>query len=113
MENEPDAKRMAAAVAAAAAAAAANAGDPYGAMRSPGMPGSRPMVNLPPSMMNVGPVSSEDIMVPDKMVGLSMLTIVQFVCVLVLMYSHYSYRPWGRTNITSSGGIRSQDPDGC
>lgn len=75
MENEPDTKRMAAAVAAAAAAAAANAGDPFGALRSPGMPGSRAMMGLPPSMINMGSVSTEEVAVPDKMVGLSKLLV--------------------------------------
>lgn len=74
MENEPDAKRMAAAVAAAAAAAAANA-DPFGALRSPGMPGRGPggmPMNMPgTTMIGLGPVSTEEIAVPDKMVGLS------------------------------------------
>lgn len=79
MENEPDAKRMAAAVAvaaaAAAAAAAAGGGDHFGALRSPGMPGGgrgAPMMGMPSNMMaGLGPVSSEEISVPDKMVGLS------------------------------------------
>jgi hypothetical protein len=73
MENEPDAKRMAAAVAAAAAAAAANAADPFGALRSPGMAGRGPMLGMPAaSMMGaLGPVSTEEVAVPDKMVGLS------------------------------------------
>jgi hypothetical protein len=72
MENEPDAKRMAAAVAAAAAAAAANAADPFGALRSPGMQGRGPMMGMPAaSMMNLGPISTEEVAVPDKMVGLS------------------------------------------
>ena len=72
MENEPDAKRMAAAVAAAAAAAAANAADPFGALRSPGMPGRGPMMSMPAAMMvGLGPVSTEEVAVPDKMVGLS------------------------------------------
>ncbi|XP_046643900.1 far upstream element-binding protein 1-like isoform X6 [Daphnia pulicaria] len=71
MENEPDAKRMAAAVAAAAAAAAANAADPFGALRSPGMQGRGPMMGMPAaSMMNLGPISTEEVAVPDKMVGL-------------------------------------------
>ena len=73
METEPDAKRMAA-VAAAAAAAAANAGDPFGLSRSPGMPGRGPMMGMPAaSMMSLGPISTEEVAVPDKMVGLSKL----------------------------------------
>lgn len=72
MDSEPDAKRMAAAVAAAAAAAAANAADPFGALRSPGMPGRGSVMGMPAAaMMNLGPVSTEELAVPDKMVGLS------------------------------------------
>merc|ERR1712127_835690 len=68
MENEPDSKRIAAAVAAAAAAAAVNS-DPFGALRSPGMPGR--MMSMPAGMMGgLGPVSTEEVAVPDKMVGL-------------------------------------------
>lgn len=74
MENEPDAKRMAAAVAAAAAAAAANAADPFGALRSPGL-ARGPMMGMPAaSMMNLGTCSTEEVAVPDKMVGLSKST---------------------------------------
>ena len=72
MENEPDSKRIAAAVAAAAAAAAVNS-DPFGALRSPGMPGR--MMSMPAGMMGgLGPVSTEEVAVPDKMVGLSKMT---------------------------------------
>lgn len=80
MESEPDAKRMAAAVAAAAAAAAAAANaDAFGSLRSPGgmagrgpgggMAGMAGMAGA--TMIGLGPVSSEEIAVPDKMVGLS------------------------------------------
>lgn len=73
MDNEPEAKRMAAAVAAAAAAAAANAADPFGALRSPGMQRG-PMIGMPAaSMMTLGACSTEEVAVPDKMVGLSKL----------------------------------------
>lgn len=79
MESEPDAKRMAAAVAAAAAAAAAAANaDAFGSLRSPGgmagrgpgggMAGMAGMAGA--TMIGLGPVSSEEIAVPDKMVGL-------------------------------------------
>lgn len=72
MENEPDPKRMAAAVAAAAAAAAANAADPFGALRSPGGLQRGPMMGMPAaSMMNLGTCTTEEVAVPDKMVGLS------------------------------------------
>merc|ERR1712127_456388 len=71
MENEPDSKRIAAAVAAAAAAAAAANADPFGALRSPGMQGRGPMMSMPAGMMGgLGPVSTEEVAVPDKMVGL-------------------------------------------
>jgi len=71
MENEPDSKRIAAAVAAAAAAAAAANSDPFGALRSPGGMQGR-MMNMPAGMMGgLGPVSTEEVAVPDKMVGLS------------------------------------------
>lgn len=70
MENEPDSKRIAAAVAAAAAAAAAANSDHFGALRSPGMAGR--LMNMPTGMIGgLGPVSTEEVAVPDKMVGLS------------------------------------------
>lgn len=69
MENEPDSKRIAAAVAAAAAAAAAANSDHFGALRSPGMAGR--LMNMPTGMIGgLGPVSTEEVAVPDKMVGL-------------------------------------------
>jgi hypothetical protein len=65
MENEPDARRM-------AAAESSLAGNSFGMLITPGMQGRRPMMGEPAaSMINLGPVSTEEVSVPDKIVGLS------------------------------------------
>ena len=55
-----------------AAAESSLAGNSFGMLITPGMQGRRPMMGEPPaSMINLVAVSTEEVSVPDKMVGLS------------------------------------------